>query len=433
MSFSRLVTRTVASTRLAALIAALALAVPAVPVLAQTPFGGDDIGTIPSDAPNGPITTCNNGVAKATAKLAVGLLKCHIGRASGKFPDDAAENTCETTAKTKFGSTKVARCLPCTSLTTVAADIEALIDGNNDKIFCTSGGTPFGGDDTGNIPPDAPSGPLTRCANRVAKAAANLVKRIVKCHIGRARGKFPTDAAEDGCEQTAISKFTMTDITGCDPCVTLTALASFVETTVDAWNGLVYCVPTTTTTTTTLPSCGGCGSFCNTGCEQSVCADSSGTCGVQHLGSGPVCVDTPFGGGCSGSCTSDSDCGSGNVCTRFCSEGGCSDTCCSPCPFTCDSSPAPMCGGTCPSGEVCTQVPGGNSCACNTCIVSGAPACGGTCPSGEVCGQVSGGGLCACALPNDTCVISQAPTCGGTCPGGQVCGQRVGQNFCECI
>src|SRR5262249_14847615 len=111
---------------------------------------------------------------------------------------------------------------------------------------------------------------------------------------------------------------------------------------------------TTTTTTTTIPSScdSSCSVPCNSACHSSICADSSGTCGFQHLGSGAVCA-----GSCAGSsCASDSDCGSGKVCVvPFLG-------CCSPCTFTCDSSPAPTCGGTCASGQVCGQVSGGNSC-----------------------------------------------------------------------
>jgi hypothetical protein len=47
-------------------------------------------------------------------------------------------------------------------------------------------------------------------------------------------------------------KFATTHTTACDSCLSLSTLASFIETTIDGSNGLVYCVPTTTTTTTTL-------------------------------------------------------------------------------------------------------------------------------------------------------------------------------------
>jgi hypothetical protein len=32
--------------------------------MAGTPFGGDDLGTIPSDSPKGPVTKCESGAAK---------------------------------------------------------------------------------------------------------------------------------------------------------------------------------------------------------------------------------------------------------------------------------------------------------------------------------------------------------------------------------
>jgi sugar lactone lactonase YvrE len=418
MPFSRLVSRTVASTPLAALIAALALAVPAVRVLAQTPFGGDDMGTIPSDAPNGPITRCDKGVAKATAKLAGGLAKCHIGRASGKYPDDSAEFGCEESPTAKFVNTEIAGCLSCTSLGAVLASVDGLMDGNNDKIYCTSGGTPFGGDDTGNIPPDAPSGPLTKCANRVAKSTANLVGRIVKCHSGRVSGKFPTDAAEDGCEQAAISKFTATNVTGCDPCVMLGTLASLVETAVDGWNGLVFCVPTTTTTTTTttlplLP----CGPFGSSTCNGSCPADMDCVPVVDFdFGHTPdcYCATTPVcGGGSEGNCPAGS-CGQLVETGYFCA---CSPTS-QPCSDTSQCCPGLFC-----VGNVCTD----------TCAISAAPTCGGMCARGLVCGQVSGGNSCECVDADATCAISAAPACGGTCPSGGVCAQTLGGGSCECV
>src|SRR5262249_55922816 len=46
--------------------------------------------------------------------------------------------------------------------------------------------------------------------------------------------------------------------------------------------------------------------------------------------------------------------------------------------------------------------------------------CGGTCPSGQVCtAQCSSFGCFACACV-PTCLISDAPTCGGACPPGQM-------------
>jgi hypothetical protein len=133
-------------------------------------------------------------------------------------------------------------------------------------------------------------------------------------------------------------------------------------------------------------------------------------------------------------------CPSGQVCTVQCLDFGCFTCACVP---TCLISDAPTCGGTCPPGQMCGEASGGNSCVCvtadDTCAISQAPACGGTCPNGQICGQRSGAASCECVNPDNTCAISQAPTCGGTCPtlaccpAGQVCGQGSVGGGCDCI
>jgi DNA-binding beta-propeller fold protein YncE len=153
-----------------------------------------------------------------------------------------------------------------------------------------------------------------------------------------------------------------------------------------------------------------------TSCPGSLCAPESpeDSCPTppHHLGPGDVCVDR---GSCDQSdCSSDGDCGSGKVCLRY----GI------PVPFGCNGGSRSLC---CPP------------CASYSCLISPAPVCGGTCPSGQICGQATGGGSCECVPSNDTCAVSQAPTCGGTCPdrlccaGGQVCGQTSDGNSCACV
>src|SRR6185295_13483013 len=228
--------------RLLGFAAAVALLIVGAVVLAGTPFGGDDMGTIPSDAPKGPVTKCENGVGKATGKLVAAVGKCTASRVSGKLSDDAAEDGCEGAALTKFGTTKTTGCGTCTNLTTLGAAVVGLLDSNNNKVYCTATGTPFGGDDTGNIPSDAPKGPITKCENGVNKAVGKLVAAIVKCHANRATGKLADDSAEDGCEGAALTKFGTTKTAGCDSCTNLGTLGSFVETQVDGvGNALVYC------------------------------------------------------------------------------------------------------------------------------------------------------------------------------------------------
>jgi hypothetical protein len=229
--------------RIVALSTSVTLAAGIAVAIAGTPFGGDDLGTIPSDAPKGPVTKCESGVAKAASKLVGAVIKCHASRASGKLADDTAEDACEGTALTKFTATKTAGCAACTSLSALGPAIVANLDANNNKVACTATGTPFGGDDTGNIPADAPKGPVTKCEGAVGKAVGKLVGSIVKCHASRVSGKLADDTAEDGCESTAKTKFGTTKTAGCDPCLgPLSTLADFVESQSDgALNALVWC------------------------------------------------------------------------------------------------------------------------------------------------------------------------------------------------
>ena len=212
-------------------------------LMAGTPFGGDDLGTIPSDAPKGPVTKCETGVAKAAGKLVGAVVKCHASRASGKLADDTAEDTCETAALTKFEATKTAGCAGCTNLSALGTAIVANLDSNNNKVACTATGTPFGGDDTGNIPADAPKGPVTKCEGLVGKGVSKLVGSIIKCHGSRVAGKLADDSAENTCETTAKTKFGTTKTAGCDACLgSLSALADFVEGQADgALNAIVWC------------------------------------------------------------------------------------------------------------------------------------------------------------------------------------------------
>jgi len=185
---------------------------------------------------------CENGVAKGIGKLMAAVVKCHIGRASGKTTDDMGEDACEQAALLKFGTkTKTAGCGSCTNLGNIATAVEGIVDSNNGQVYCAAG-TPFGGDDTGNIPADAPTGPMTKCENAVAKGVAKLAGGVVKCHIARASGKTTADTFEDACESAAMAKFTTkTKTTTCDSCTDLNAIAQSIANVVDANNGLAYC------------------------------------------------------------------------------------------------------------------------------------------------------------------------------------------------
>jgi len=203
-------------------------------------FGSDDSGCLPSSTA---IAKCEDGVAKATGKLAASIIKCHIARADAKkIVDDSGEDACENDAIAKFtAKTKTVGCMPCTNLAAIAATVESVLDAQNDDAFC-AGSTPFGGDDTGNVPPDKDTG---KCEDKVAKSAGKLAADIIKCHIGRADGKKITDQlAEETCEQTAIGKFTTkTKTDTCNSCTDLGTIAANVELAIDTNNKLIYCAP----------------------------------------------------------------------------------------------------------------------------------------------------------------------------------------------
>jgi hypothetical protein len=215
----------------------------AMTVAAGTPWGGDDNGWIPPDTPKGPITKCETGVAKSVAKFVGGITKCHAGRVSGKYADAAAEETCEAAAKAKLELTKTTGCEACTDLASAASDWEYNFDQYmNPLLYCGNGSSSFGGDDLGYIPSDAPSGPVTKCENKVGKALAKAVGDMVKCHIGRASGKYGDALSEDACEAAAVTKFGLTKTMGCDlSCTDLSTLATFAEDGVDFAIVPIYC------------------------------------------------------------------------------------------------------------------------------------------------------------------------------------------------
>ena len=238
-----------------ALIGGLAVMLVVRLAIAQTPFGGDDGGFVTS---NKGFAKCENSVAKSLGKAAACILGCHKKRAKGSLADDTAEDNCENNlpaaadckgkydAVTGNSSNINASCPPCLDSTTRANlfdTVEGLIDGNNDKIYC-AGTTPWGGDDTGVLPPDKDS---TKCETGVGKAAAKAIACIVKCHKARQSGKLADDTAEDDCEKgsapkSCLSKYNKaTGKLTCDPCLDKAGLFDFVESSVDALNGSVYC------------------------------------------------------------------------------------------------------------------------------------------------------------------------------------------------
>jgi hypothetical protein len=117
-------------------------------------------------------------------------------------------------------------------------------------------GTPFGGDDTGDIPP--PNSASAKCESGVAKAADTLIACILKCHARRASGKLADDTAENSCEKTTLEKTlvgksctalfaaALAKLSGCPACINGTTMANLAGTTeslLDTHNSAVYCDP----------------------------------------------------------------------------------------------------------------------------------------------------------------------------------------------
>jgi hypothetical protein len=229
--------------------------------VAGTPFGGDDGGFIP---PTKDVAKCENSVGKSAAKAAACVLGCHKKRAKLQLADDTAEDNCENNlpaaadcqgkyAAVTGNSSKInALCPACLSpgvRAGVFTLVESLIDNNNNKIYC-AGTTPWGGDDTGFLPPDKAS---EKCEDGVGKAVAKTIACITKCHKSRASLKFANDTEEDACESgatessckgkwdKAMGHLDCSTVSCLDTAGERDALFAFVEEQVDTANGIVYC------------------------------------------------------------------------------------------------------------------------------------------------------------------------------------------------
>ena len=213
---------------------------------ASTPFGPDDGGFLTADKTKG---GCENKVEKNLAKLWAGYLKCHSSMATNALagkPFD--EEVCEAAVITKWqAKTNVTNC-PCVSTGGIAANVESVIDSNNNEIYCDPAGTPFGGDDAGNAPSTKA---ILGCENGLVKCWAKLVKGYVKCHT-TAESDFLKSKAfdEETCEQGPLAGKSAVEVYsacvgkvlikgGCQGCEAL--VGALTDSQLDGANGLVYC------------------------------------------------------------------------------------------------------------------------------------------------------------------------------------------------
>ncbi len=218
--------------------------------MAGVPFGGDDTGQIPSSAS---ALHCENGIAKALGRAVVCNGKCTVKEADGKLADDAAEDACESSCLEGLSAavmklqTKAAGACDCVDAGALFATIESDFDSRNNLVYCNAAGTPFGGDDTGFIPPDSVE---RGCEDQITKLVGRDAVCIERCHQKRASGALPDDGIEDVCEESGadscLGRFRnhaqeLQD--RCAPCVDSLNLGLTVESVLDTRNGLVYCAP----------------------------------------------------------------------------------------------------------------------------------------------------------------------------------------------
>src|SRR5258708_286338 len=178
---------------------------------APTPFGGDDTGFIPSGGGKGPAGKCEDAIGTAVGKAVSCIGKCTISRADGKLADDTAEDNCEKnlggkSCLEKFqaagakAQAKAAGACSCVNVPTISGIIESTLDSMNSNVYCdTTSGTPFGGDDTGDVP--VAKSATAKCEDGVSKLVAKATGCIIGCHKKRADGKLADDTAEDACEK----------------------------------------------------------------------------------------------------------------------------------------------------------------------------------------------------------------------------------------
>src|SRR5262252_7228874 len=106
-----------------------------------TPFGGDDSGCLTADKVK---SKCEQKVQKNVVTAVAGVIKCHKKAADAASQSKAFdEDGCETAVLAKFlGKTDTTNC-PCVNKAVLAATIETVVDGNNDKLYCDPAGLPF--------------------------------------------------------------------------------------------------------------------------------------------------------------------------------------------------------------------------------------------------------------------------------------------------
>jgi hypothetical protein len=211
---------------------------------AGTPFGGDDTGFVPPDKAT---LKCESSVTKNAAKFTLAVSICHIKAADagvkGKTFDEEA---CETAARGKYDAANAKLICPsCVDSAAIGNNVETQLDtAANAGIYCdTTSGTPFGGDDAGDVPANKDA---EKCQNLTTKQLAHLVGTVSKCHNKLAAQALKgVSFDEEGCESAAVTKFNAftAKLTNCPACLVplLGTLGQAAADGIDAALGTTYC------------------------------------------------------------------------------------------------------------------------------------------------------------------------------------------------
>ncbi len=316
-------------------------------LLAATPFGGDVKGFLPT--PKTPIAKCQGKTTKNVGKLVKCLAKCHVARVTGKLPDATAQEACESnnagkSCREKFTASqaRLTGCPVCLGTSEfIGGRMERLVDHGNALAYCGDG-VPFGGEDTGDLPSDAPKGPTAKCANKIeVSVVAKAFEGMGKCHAKRADGILADPNEESQCEFDAFYLKTGSVFDGCDSCIYESghrdAVADYIRASSDDLNGAIYC-EAPTPCGFAGDACGPATSCCNgLTCESDACCVPVGE--SQCLTDGDCCEGTCESGTCQVFCGNGlvdagevceyGTCGDGERCSSDCTEcvNVCHDVC----------------------------------------------------------------------------------------------------------
>jgi hypothetical protein len=211
---------------------------------AGTPFGGDDTGFVPPDTGT---LKCESSVTKNAGKLVLAVSICHDKAAdAGVKAKTFDEEACETAARGKYDlANGKLMCPSCVDSSAIGDNVQTMLDtAANAAIYCdTTSGTPFGGDDSGDVPA---SKAAEKCQNLTTKQLALLAGTVSKCHNKLAAQALKGKSFdEETCETAAVNKFTAFTgmLTNCPSCLgsVLGGLGQLVADGVDAALGTAYC------------------------------------------------------------------------------------------------------------------------------------------------------------------------------------------------